>query len=246
MFQRLKNVFSELRLYHSDNSLVNYLLLLAIFIIILVQASQDMPVLFGWNVATVNFYLEVLVNLCIGYIVSTIFYVLVVYYPYRKRAKLVNIRIRIIFSRLQTRLKSFSNLIVSSVNLNIDASRGVPQSYTEALGKLDIFALLEAEEVVDPWGCSNALEHIIRDSSEIISYKLALVQFLAFMDVAELKLYADLEDIFIFENMGKLDEWPPKEYLLAQDFQYVVAAYNDCQNVLNTNKYPIVWETKEH
>ena len=49
------------------------------------------------------------------------------------------------------------------------------------------------------------------------------------MDIAEIKLYADLEDIFIFENMDKLDEWPPKEYLLAQDFQYVVAAYNDCQ-----------------
>ncbi len=246
MFKAFRGVFSELKYYHDDNFLVNYLLLLTIFIIILVQASQNMPVLFEWNVATVNFYLEVLVNLCIGYIVSTIFYVLVVYYPHRKRAKLVNVRIRIIFSRLQTRLKSFSDLVVSSVNLNIDASRGVPQSYTKALGKLDIFALLEAKEVVDPWGCSNALEHIIRDSSEIISYKLALVNYLDFMDIAEIKLYADLEDIFIFENMDKLDEWPPKEYLLAQDFQYVVAAYNDCQNVLNTNKYPIVWEAEDH
>ena len=56
-----------------------------------------------------------------------------------------------------------------------------------------------------------------------------MVNYLDFMDIAEIKLYADLEDIFIFENMDKLDEWPPKEYLLAQDFQYVVAAYNDCQ-----------------
>ena len=245
MFQRLKNAFSELRLYHSDNSLVNYLLLLAIFIIILVQASQNMPVLFGWNADVINFYLEVLVNLSIGYIISTLFYVLVVYYPHRKRAKLVNVRTRIIFSRLQTRLKSISNLLVSSVNLDIDASKGVPKSYTEDLRKLDIFALLKNKEVLDPWGCSNALEHLIRDSSDIISYKNMLVQFLSFMDSAEIKFYADLEEIFIFENMDKLDKWPPKGELLAHEFQYIVKAYNDCQSILGTTKYPIVWETKK-
>lgn len=245
MFQRLKNVSSELRLYHSHNSLVNYLLLLAIVIIILVQASQDMPVLFGWNAATVNFYLEVLINLSIGYIVSTIFYVLVVYYPHRKRVKVVKVRTRIIFSRLYYRLKSIADLLVSSVNLSVDASKRVPPSYTDTIRELDLLTILKNKEVVDPWGCSNALERVIRDSSEIISYKLMLVQFLAFMDAAELKLYADLEEIFIFENMDKLDKWPyNKEELLGHEFQYIVEAYNDCQDILSFTKDPIVWKSE--
>lgn len=198
----------------------------------------------GWSATTVNFYLEVLVNLCIGYIVSTIFYVLVVYYPNRKRMKLVKIRTRIIFSRLQTNLYSVADLLVSSVNVSVDASKGVPQSYTENLRKEDLFELLKKNKVRDAWGSQNALEQVIKASSEIVSYKLILVHFLAFMDSSELKLYADLEDFFIFENMDKIDQWPPKGELLANDFQYIVKAYNDCQNIIGTMKRPIVWEAK--
>lgn len=245
MFKGFKRIFSELKYYHNDNFLVNYLLLLTIFIIILIEVSQDMPVLFGWNVATVNFYLDVLVNLCIGYIVSTIFYILVVYYPHRKRAKLVKTRTLIIFSRLQYRLKSIASLLVASVNLSVDASDKVPQSYTDTIRELNLFKLLEDKEISDPLGCSNALEHVIRDSSEIISYKLILVHFLAFMDTAELKFYSDLEEIFIFENIDKLDKWPHnKEELLGHEFQYIVDAYNDCQNIVGTIKDPIVWEAE--
>ena len=72
-----------------------------------------------------------------------------------------------------------------------------------------------------------------------------LVQFLAFMDAAELKLYADLEEIFIFENMDKLDKWPyNKEELLGHEFQYIVEAYNDFQDILGFTKDPIVWKAE--
>lgn len=245
MLKSFRKLFSEVRCYHSSNSLVNYLLLLAIAIIALVQVSQTMPVLFGWHAASVNFYLDVLLNLSIGYVVSTIFYILVVYYPHRKRVRLVKARTYIIFARLQGRLSSIANLIVSSVNLSVDTSQGVPKSYNEILQEVDLFGLLQDKEVIDPWGSQNALDQIIRDSLDILSYKLILVHFLAFMDTDELKLYADLEEIFIFENMDKLDRWPPKDELLAHEFKYIVDAYNDCQNVLGTTKYPVVWEATE-
>ena len=245
MLRSFQKILSELRCYHANNSLVNYLLVLALVVIVLVQSSQAMPVLFGWHATTVNFYLEVLVNLSIGYIVSTIFYVLVVYYPHRKRMRLVKARTSIIFARLQGRLSSIAKLVVSSANLSVDATQGVPKSYTDSLQKIDLFGLLESKEILDPWGSQNALDQLIRDSLDILSYKLILVQFLAFMDTAELKLYADLEEIFIFENMDKLDKWPPKDELLAREFQYIVDAYNDCQKVLGTTKYPIIWEATE-
>jgi hypothetical protein len=52
------------------------------------------------------------------------------------------------------------------------------------------------------------------------------------MDKNELRLYADLEEIFIFENMNKLDEWPPKQHLLSQEFCLIIEAFYDCQKIV--------------
>lgn len=245
-FERSRDILNETFIYFKTNCLVTLLLVPAVFFIVFVQKTQDSLVFFGVNADTVNFYLNVLVNLSIGYIVSTIFYILVVYYPHRKRVLLVKVRTHAIILRLNYRLKSVANLIVSAVNLDIDASEGVPQSYIDSLGELDLFAVLKSKKVQDPLQeCSNALEHLIRDSSILISDKLMLVQLLNFMDNAELKFYTDLEKIYIFENMDKLDKWPfDKEKYLGKDFKYIVAAYNDCQNILDIEKTPIFWRTQ--
>lgn len=102
MCKKVKITMEEIALYHENNWLVNYLAIFAGMLIVLFQVTEDMPVLFNWNVDTVNYYFNILVNLSIGYLVSTIFFILVVYYPDRKKQKIIKVKTSILFARLQT------------------------------------------------------------------------------------------------------------------------------------------------
>ncbi|WP_228027830.1 hypothetical protein, partial [Vibrio parahaemolyticus] len=64
----LKNTHKSITRFVTTNKVVNAILLIAIFIIVGVAASSNMPVLFGLDVDTINYYFNILVNLAIGYI----------------------------------------------------------------------------------------------------------------------------------------------------------------------------------
>ena len=222
----------EVRLYHQENWIVNYLAIDALLIIFLFQTSQDMTVWFGINVETVNYYFEVFVNLSLGYLVSTIFYILVVYYPDRKKQKKVSAKTSILFARMQTQLRTITSIFIESVAFDVDATTKVSDKYKEHINNIDILELMGKLKVEQPDGQSTGLEEVIRASSEIESLKNRLIPFLAYMQSKELDLYADLEEIFIFENMDKLDVFPPKQYLFTQEFPTIVKTFYDCQLVV--------------
>lgn len=230
----------EIALYHENNWLVNYLAIFAGMLIVLFQVTEDMPVLFNWNVDTVNYYFNILVNLSIGYLVSTIFFILVVYYPDRKKQKIIKVKTSILFARLQTQLRTITTIFVDSVGVAVDASGGVPEQYKRHIEQVDIFNLMKLYSVLHPDGTPDGLSEVVRASAEIESLKARLVPFLAYMDKRELNLYADLEEIFIFENMDSLDTFPPKQHLMTKEFPYIVAAFYDCQLIVKRVKNEFV------
>ena len=70
--------------YVTTNKLLNIILLLSIMVIVSFQVTKDWSVLFNLDVEVVNYYYQTLVNLSLGYIVSLMFFILVVYYPEKK------------------------------------------------------------------------------------------------------------------------------------------------------------------
>lgn len=240
MFKRIQLVMQEIALYHEENWLVNYLALLAGGMIIIFQVTEHMPVLFELNVNIVNYYFNVLVNLSIGYLASTIFYILVVYYPNRKKQKVVKVKTSILFARLQTQLRTITSVFVNAVGYNVDAREGVPAHYIDYINNIEIFDLMKQYIVPHPDGTTDGLSEVIRASSEIELLKARLVPYLAYMEQRELDLYANLEEIFIFENMDKLDRFPPKQYLLIKEFPDVVKVFYDCQLIVKGVKNEFV------
>ncbi|WP_409582742.1 hypothetical protein [Vibrio rotiferianus] len=240
-----KKLYGEVITYHKENKVVNYIMLACILVVVLCQISQDMPVLFGWNVNTVNYYKGVAGDLSIGYLVSAIFYILVVYYPQRKKQLIVKTKTSILFARLQTQLGTITSNFVNAIGIEVDASSGLPDEYNEKIDGMDVLSLMSKVESEGPWGTHTYLDEAINASAEIESLKTKLIPFLAYMDHQELDLYTDLEEIFIFENMDKLSEWPPKESLFTHEFSYIVSAYYKCQKVVTGHvRQPVKFETE--
>ncbi|MFA0570833.1 hypothetical protein [Vibrio gallaecicus] len=85
--ESVKSIYGEIKLYFVSNWLVNAIAGIAVAIIVLFQIMNDMPVPQYLNAEVVNYYFDILVNLSLGYLVGTIFYILVVYYPERKKER---------------------------------------------------------------------------------------------------------------------------------------------------------------
>ncbi|RBM24600.1 hypothetical protein DLR59_18680 [Vibrio tarriae] len=240
----LENINKAITQFVTTNKVVNAILLIAIFIIVGVEVSSNMPVLLGLDVDTINYYFNILVNLAIGYIVSTVFYVLVVYYPERKRKYLVQAKTSILFARLQTNLNTVIRSVVESANVKLDAECTIPKKYTDIIKQLDLIELMRQKQVEDPvHGKRFACDDFVRASNNIENLKSKLIPFIAYLEPKELELYADLEEILIFENVNDLDGFPPKSYLLVHDFSFIVAAYYDCQKLVQKGKCELVsWQ----
>lgn len=88
------------------------LLLVSILIIIFNGKTYTIPPPFGWDYIVVNYYLDIAVNIAIGYIVSLIFYIIVVYNVEYERSDSITERTYIYFARLNTFLNEFVDTIL--------------------------------------------------------------------------------------------------------------------------------------
>lgn len=245
----LKKSFNEIVKFYKGNRIVNFILVVSCIVIISFEITQDWPVLFGLNVAAVNYYYEIFIDLSIGYIVSTIFYVLVVYYPERKRNKAVNTKTSIIFARIQTNLRTAIDSFVTSVGVSIDTSNGVPEKYIEIIKGLEPFKLMKRNELNDQfYGRRSALDDFVRASDNIEVLKSKLVSFLAYISKEELDFYSNLEEILTFENTDKLEKLyspAPKEYLFLNEFIDIVITYHNCQMIVRGFCEEYEWHPKK-
>jgi len=148
----------EFLIYLKCNKIVNLLFVFSLCIIVICQIAENKPVWANLSADAVNFYLNIFLNLAIGYIVSTLFYILVVYYPERQKKKIIKAKTAILFARMQTLLSTSVDLFIESVNIEIDATDGVPDEYQKFIDAKDTIELMRQYEISDPWGTRSALE----------------------------------------------------------------------------------------
>lgn len=240
--EKVKNAFEEIKLYFISNWLVNIIAGIAVIIIVLFQMTNEIPVPKYLNADVVNYYFDIVVNLSMGYLVSATFYILVVYYPDRKKRIAVNAKTSILFSRVLVRLKAVINSVLLAVDVRFEPCDGLPTKLTEVLQKRDLIHSLKQKKLEDRhYGKRRALDDLVRVSSELESLIDKLVPFIGYMEPDELELYSVLEDILIFEYIGQHDEFPPKSILLADEFPTIVQSYYDCQKVRGVEVTPISW-----
>lgn len=234
---------NEIKHYILSNKNLNLLLILALTIIVSFQVSKGWPTLFGWNSEIVNYYYEVTVNLAAGFCVSTIFFIIVVYYPDRKKKKLVNVKTSIIFARFQTHLNNFINCTIESYNLPLSPNDDIKNDYLPKIENTDPIKVMSECINYDPiYNNDTMLKKAIHSSSEIEKLKKNIIPFLLYLENNELAFYAELENILIFENMDKLDRWPPKDQLLIDELPHIIKTYYLCQKIVGGNSNKIEWE----
>ncbi|CAK1715582.1 hypothetical protein VCRA2113O325_110114 [Vibrio crassostreae] len=238
----MKSVCREVKLYFSSNWLVNVIAGIAVIIIVLFQATSEASVPKYLNADVVNYYFEILVNLSLGYLVSAIFYILVVYYPERKTRIAVSAKTSILFSRVLVRLRTAIDSVLLAVDVRFEACEELPSKLTDVLQKRDLIHSLKQKKLEDRhYGKRRALDDLVRVSNELESLIDKLVPYIGYMEINELELYSVLEDILIFEYIGQHDEFPPKSTLLADEFPTIVQAYYDCQKVRGVDITLISW-----
>lgn len=133
--------------YIASNKILNIILLLAIMIIISFQVSNKWPVLFNLDVEVVNFYYNVLVNLSIGYITSLIFYILVIYYPEKKRKFIIRAKTSIIFARLQTNLHAFIFGTLSAFDIPFKSTDDFENCFIKKAQNLNVLEVLKTKKM---------------------------------------------------------------------------------------------------
>ncbi len=131
----MKSVCREVKLYFSSNWLVNVIAGIAIIIIVFFQATSEASVPKYLNADVVNYYFEILVNLSLGYLVSAIFYILVVYYPERRTRIAVSAKTSILFSRVLVRLRTAIDSVLLAVDVRFEASEELPSKLTDVTTK---------------------------------------------------------------------------------------------------------------
>lgn len=236
-------MFKEIVLYVKKNKLVNVILLLAVSIIVSFQLSKSMTVWFDWNVDVANYYYDIGVNLSIGYIVSTIFYVLVVYCPDRKRSLVLRAKTSILFARLQTSLSEFIDSVLRSADVELCVNEDIKNSYQKKLEKLGLISLMRNTKTYAPFGDDiSCLEKAIKSAKHIEQLKTNLIPFITYLDDKELDLYLELEDTFIFENFGDEEQLFLKEHLIKYEFHFVVKQFNDCQRIVGASFREVSWQ----
>lgn len=235
----------EICLYFSKNKLVNLFLVLSVAVIVSFQLSMSMPVWYGWNVEVVNYYYNVGMNLSIGYIVSSVFYILVVYYPERKRKLAVKAKTSILFARLQTSMREFIDSVLASANVDLDVEEDIENSYQKKLLKLELMDLMRKTEASHPFGeYTTCLGKAIYSAKKIEVLKGSLVSFIAYLDDKELDFYLSLEDTFIYENFYDDEALFLKEMQIQHEFHSLVSQYYDCQRIVGATFRKIFWKNE--
>ena len=220
--------------YLKNNMALNVLLIVSILIIVSRDLSRNSNALFSWNVDTVNYYYNVFENLSIGFIVTLIFYIIVVYYPEEKKRFNVNVKLHRTLARLMNSLQGYIYMTCSAFNVeNGEIKNDIIEKYRE-FNLHDI--LSKNNNIYEMENNSSYLDNLKISSKGIIKLKEDLLPFLVFMNDKESNAYAEIEDILIFESIDKLNLGPHFECLFFDDFNYIIEAYYSLQKAVGGMK----------
>ena len=210
--------------------------------------SYDSPVIINIDYEVVNFYYGKIVDLCIGYIVSLIFYLIVVYHPEYEKKKQLKSRTIVIFGRLQTYLKRYLDMSVEAFEIKTDKYSNdtvkVWQSYFKN-NRINIIKVLERETKykvtnvigdLDSDNASTYIEVMNVCARNIIYYKRELIPFIMYLTPQQMELYANLEEIFIFEQINRGLTQVAADALFVTNFDYILNCYIQVRKILGVRK----------
>lgn len=222
--------------------LLIYLLVIFIGIIISYGITLNMPVIIDVDPQVVNYFYGKLVDLSVGYVVSLLFYFLVVYYPHHTKRRKLRSRTTVIFGRLQTYIKRYMDMCVEGLNIRLgryDANSYEKWSTYFKENRVDIFKKLnrELDEDRATYVEGDTYLEVIKDcANNIEHYKRELLPLLMYLNEPEMELYSLLEDIFIFEQLGKEKHIFPIDGLFITDFEYILESYSQVREVLGIKR----------
>ena len=229
--------------YICTNIYLNSIFIAAILTIVSFNETKDMPVIVPFDVDTVNYYYEIFVNFSIGYIISLLFYNLVVYYPEQKRKLTIKSKTATIIARLQTYLYQYIFETFLAFDIPFKESDDFETAFIQKAVQKDIYEVLSKKSRDDTNEGKTSIQVISDCSQMIIKLKSELVPFLLFMDHKEVELYTDLEDIFIFENIYKLGRGEGISSLFFSDFEFVIDAYKTVEKLVGAAQFKIEYDT---
>lgn len=235
--------------YLKNNPYLNILLALSLFIVI------TFPFCYKYLTTNYLFYYDfeyyygLLRDLSLGYIISLLFYILVVFWPETKKKNLIKTKTNILFARLSTSLGKYIIATLAAFNIEIDENDDIIQKSKSILeeNRDKIYLKLSREidkadiELKFEKNYSTYLDIITDNSSRIEKLTNDLIPFLPFLDKSELELYTEIEDILIFEYIPNLENEFGVYSLFVDEFQYIIKAYFNLREMVTGRKIKIFY-----
>jgi len=236
------------------NKILILLLVICILIIVSYGITDNWPVIIDVDHELVNFYYGKLIDLCDGYIVSLVFYIIVVYCPEYKRRENIRCKTHTIFARMQTYLRKYIEMCLRGFQIEVLEDDNVQEKWGEHFNEvyIDIYSVLNREFDDNLTEMSNSrygdtyIEVLNSCAKNIIKYKSELIPFVMFLDEAETELYIELEELFIFEQITKGFNEIGAEALFIDEFTKIVECFYQTNDVVGVKRQRITCELNEY
>ncbi|CCU79636.1 hypothetical protein HSACCH_01473 [Halanaerobium saccharolyticum subsp. saccharolyticum DSM 6643] len=203
-----------------NNKMLLVLLLISIFIIISFGVTYNWEAIINLNVEIINYYYNILVDLSVGYIISLIFYFIVVYIPETNKKEKIEKETYLHFLRLNTHLRNLIFYIKRTFDYNDKNGDFFGKKWEEIfenISKEEVFRLLERDVSSIHYIAKH--EELFEESSETKSYYQEIVYYtnkinnlldelnpyIFFLEDLELEIYTSLKTNLFLENVDNLN-----------------------------------------
>jgi len=238
--------------YIKENKVLNYILILTLIIIIL-SPSFDKFISTLDSYDLYNYYLQTFVNISLGFIVSLLFYIIVVFLPETKRKLSIKGKTHIIFARLQPSFINYIEATLGAFNLETGKNIDVLKQWKLLVEKTEnVYSILNREidetepDYIIKKDSGKYLNLILKNSTKILKLKQELISFLIFLDEEEVDLYRDIEDLFIFENISDIENGICVDFLFLDEFPTIIEVYMKTQMIVKGKQSPLVYNKRHY
>ncbi|PAB61354.1 hypothetical protein [Anaeromicrobium sediminis] len=199
--------------YLRNHKFLNLLLILALLLIIINGFAYNSPVWFDLDYIIVNYFIDILVNLSIGYIVSLIFYILVVFIPDTKKEYQLKAKYMTTFGVIGSKIHNFILTVFKAIEFEVMPTDDVHSKWKIFFEHTDLHYINHLRNKVNKFedirlGTNHYetyYDKLIILSSQIELLKKDLIPFIAFFTENETDVYTDIEDRVIFSNIRNFE-----------------------------------------
>ncbi|MEN9306455.1 MAG: hypothetical protein RL173_387 [Fibrobacterota bacterium] len=222
----------------SDNKFHAVFVLISISLMIFRRLCDHMPPIINLNAETVNYYWDILINVCISYIASIIFYLVVVYFPEQRRNNTIRTKTHMLIVNINSCMTSFLDETFNAFDYRFEETEELAKLFHENFSEMHPFKILKASIAINgnfdyyENEGGNRYDIILRKSETIIQKKNEMVAYLPYLNKEELDFYAQLEDAPIFRNMKDLETGLGYEFFFYESLDEILALIRMSEKIL--------------